>query len=188
MKHLLLTLFAFLTLTATAQNDSLQATVQSVPIEQTTPQQPAKYLFGYLSYKAAFESMPEYSTVQKQMKELREKYEAEAKHNQSEFNQKYEDFIAGQRDFPQTILEKRQSELEELMAKNTAFRDESRRLLKAAEEDTYAPLHDKLKAVLKLVGEREGFAFILNTDDNACPYVNAAQGKDINKLVQDTLK
>lgn len=184
MKHLLLTLFAFSTLTASAQNDSLQTT----PIELTSAQQPARYLFGYFSYQAAFESMPEYATVQKQMEELRGKYEAEAKRNQSEFNQKYEDFVAGQRDFPQTILEKRQTELEELVAKNTAFRDESRRLLQAAEDDAFAPLHAKLKAVLKVIAQGEGFAFILNTDNNACPYVNPAQGKDINQLVKDSLK
>lgn len=173
MKHLLLTFFALLSLTAAAQTTTTQATT---------------YLFGYLSYQAAIEAMPEYATVQKQMKELSDKYEAEAKRNEKEFNQKYEDFIAGQRDFPQTILEKRQSELEELMAKNTTFRDESRRLLAEAEKDAYAPLQDKLSKILKVVGDREGFAFILNTDNNACPYVNKSKGKDINQLVKDCLK
>lgn len=168
MRHLLLPLLAFVALTCSAQQ--------------------GKVFFGYLSYKAALEAMPEYATVQKQMKDLRDKYEEEAKRNESEFNRKYEDFLAGQRDFPQTILEKRQSELQELMVKSVAFRDESRRLLEAAEREAYAPLRDKLAKALKVVGEKEGFAFILNTDNNACPYVNPSQGKDINQLVKNVLR
>jgi len=175
MKHLLLTVFTLLTLTATAQTESVAVSSQTC-------------IFGYFSYKAALESMPEYAQVQKQMDELKAKYEAEAKRAEQEFNQKYEDFLVGQRDFPQTILEKRQSELQELMARNVAFRDESRRLLLAAEQDAYAPLHDKMEKMLKVIGEKEGFAFILNTDDHACPYVNPAQGKDINQLLKDSLR
>lgn len=177
MRHIFIFLFSlFAAVTATAQT-----------VSDTTATKPA-FTFGYFSYNEALQSMPEYATVQKQMKELKAKYDAEAKRAEQEFNQKYEDFLAGQRDFPQTILEKRQSELQEMMAKNVAFREESRKLLAAAEQDAYAPLHDKLAKMLKVIGDKEGFSFILNTDNNACPYVNAAQGKDINQLVKNCLK
>lgn len=181
MKKLFLSIFALMSLPTIAQTADTTAVVPVVVQQQA-------YLFGYFSYKEAIESMPEYATVQEQMAELRAKYEAETKRAESEFNQKYEDFLAGQNDFPQTIREKRQSELQDLMAKNIAFRNESRRLLASAEEDALTPLRDKLSKMLRLIGDKEGFAFILNTDNNACPYVNAAQGKDINQLVKDCLK
>ncbi len=144
--------------------------------------------FGYFSYNEALQSMPEYAQAQNQLVELRNRYDAEAKRVEDEFNAKYEDFLEGQRDFPPTILKKRQSELAELMAKNTAFRNDSRRLLAEAEREAYAPLHKKLVAVLKVVGEKEGFAFIINTDNNTCPYINNVQGRDISQLVKDCLK
>lgn len=149
---------------------------------------PVALAFGYFSYNEALQSMPEYASVQAQVAELRKKYDAEAKRAEDDFNSKYEDFLEGQRDFPPTILKKRQSELTELMAKNTAFRQDSQRLLAEAEREAYAPLHAKLTAMLKVIGEKEGFAFVINTDNNACPYINSGQGKDINQLVKDCLK
>lgn len=177
MRHFFIFLFSiFAAVTATAQTASDTTAIKSA------------VTFGYFSYNEALQSMPEYAAVQKQMSELKAKYDAEAKRAEQEFNQKYEDFLAGQRDFPQTILEKRQAELQELMAKNVAFREESDKLLKAAEQDAYAPLHDKLDRMLKVIGDKEGFSFILNTDNHACPYVNAAQGRDINQLVKNCFR
>lgn len=181
MKKFLLFVFTLFPLAVSAQSVDSANVVPAV-------QKSSTYLFGYFSYKEAFEALPEYPLVQKQMAELKAKYEEEAKRAETEFNQKYEDFLAGQRDFPQSILEKRQSELQDLMAKNITFRNESRRLLLAAENDAYAPLHDKLGKLLNAIGAREGFAFILNTDDNACPFVNPSQGKDINQMIKDSLK
>lgn len=191
MKHLFLLSALFLPLTASAQDSTRLAT----PVNATTtvaatvaPTTQPTMKFGYFSYSEALQSMPEYAQAQNQLTELRNRYDAEAKRAEDEFNAKYEDFLDGQRDFPPTILKKRQSELAELMAKNTAFRDDSRKLLAEAERTAYAPLYKKLDSILKVVGEREGFAFIINTDNNACPYINSVQGKDINQLVKDCLK
>lgn len=191
MKHLFLLSALFLPLTVSAQDSTRLAT----PVNAATtiaatvaPTAQSAMTFGYFSYNEALQSMPEYAQAQNQLAELHNKYDAEAKRVEDEFNAKYEDFLDGQRDFPPTILKKRQSELAELMAKNTAFRDDSRKLLADAERTAYAPLYKKLDAVLKVIGEKEGFAFIINTDNNACPYINSVQGKDINQLVKDCLK
>ena len=107
---------------------------------------------------------------------------------EKEFNEKYEDFLEGQRDFPPSILGKRQMELQELMTKNVMFKEESRKLLEQAREDVYAPLHDKLAQVLTELAEANGLAFILNTDDHACPYLNPAMGIDLNEAVRQRLQ
>lgn len=189
MKNFLFLFFLsapFLGLSAQTAEKSQPVPSRNV-VTQSTSATPS-FAFGVLSYSEAIKAMPEYSTVQRQMEELKAKYDAEAKRAEDDFNNKYEDFLEGQRDFPPMILQKRQTELQEMMAKNIAFRDESRRLLEAAREDAMAPLHRRLAGLLKIIGEKEGFAFILNTDNNACPFVNAAQGKDINQLVKDCLK
>lgn len=175
----MLSCFAALALALSAQTTTPAATL--------TPAQPT-VRFGVVSYATALEAMPEYATVQKELRDLEKKYEAEAKRSEADFNNKYEDFLDGQKDFPQTILLKRQSELQELMAKNVQFRDESRRLLEAARKDAMASLYQKLNTMLRVVGEKEGFAFILNTDGDACPYFNPAQGTDITQTVVNALK
>ena len=87
------------------------------------------FRFGYLSYEGAIQSMPEYAIVQKKMKALQEQFQAETLRVEDEFNRKYEDFLDGQRDFPRTILQKRQTELQELMEKNIQFKEQGRQEL-----------------------------------------------------------
>jgi outer membrane protein len=144
--------------------------------------------FGFLSYEAALQSMGEYALVQKQMTDLRTQYEAETKRVEDEFNAKYEDFLEGQREFPKTILQKRQTELQELMQKNIEFKQNSIQELAKAEQEAMAPLRIKLIETLGNIGRERGYAFIVDTDQKALPFINPAMGEDINQLVQNALK
>lgn len=144
--------------------------------------------FGYLSYDAALKSMPEYAQVQESLSKLRAQYEDEARRAETEFNAKYEEFLDGQHDFPQTILQKRQSELQDLLERNIAFRNESLRLLAEAEQEAMAPLHQKLSNALQSVGFLRGVAFIINTDQNACPFINPEMGIDVTEDVLGIMK
>lgn len=144
--------------------------------------------FGYFSYKAAFAAMPEYATVQSNLADLRAKYEAETKRSEDEFNQDYQEFLEGQKDFAPSILKKRQNELLELMEKNIAFKEESQRLLQQAQNEAYTPLKNKLNQILQIIGKDKGYAFILNTDEDAVPYIDPSMGDDINTIVQASLK
>lgn len=144
--------------------------------------------FGYLSYDSVLHAMPAYATAMRQLDELKAKYEAEAKRVESDFNKKYEEFLEGQRDFPQTILQKRQSELQELLDRNILFREESRRLLIEAERDLLAPLHARINSLLRTIGEERGYAFIINTDGNACPFISPLQGENIGPIAAERLR
>jgi outer membrane protein len=132
--------------------------------------------------------MGEYALVQKQMADLRTQYEAETKRVEDEFNAKYEDFLEGQREFPKTILQKRQTELQELMQKNIEFKQNSIQELAKAEQEAMAPLRIKLIETLGNIGRERGYAFIVDTDQKALPFINPAMGEDINQLVQNALK
>ncbi len=147
----------------------------------------AQLAFGYLSYDEVLRSMPDYAIAVKTEADLRAKYDAEVKRVENDFNSKYESFLEGQRDFPESIRQKRQAELQDLLDKNIKFREESRRLLAAARKDIFAPLHAKLSAALMQIGTSRGYAFILNTDNNTCPFINAASGVDITADVKAAL-
>ena len=67
---------------------------------------------GYFSYGNIITGIPDYAIAQQQIEELRVKYEAEAERVKKDFNDKYEAFLEGQKDFPPTILKKRQTELQ----------------------------------------------------------------------------
>lgn len=144
--------------------------------------------FGYFSYAEILASMSDKAIVEKNLSDLRSKYEAETKRVENEFNDKYEQFLEGQRDFAPSILQKRQAELQELMKKNIAFKAEALRLLKQAEKDAYAPLRQKILAAVQRIGKERQLAFVLNTDHDACPYTAPGMGEDLNLLIKDALK
>ncbi len=148
----------------------------------------AQVKFGYFSYEEAFRSMPEYAIAQANLNDLRSKYDAETKRVEEEFNRKYEEFLDGQTDFAPTILQKRQTELQELLKKNVAFKAEAAKLLRQAEADAYAPLRERLGGVLREIGTKQGYAFILNTDGDACPYIDPTMGEDVSEMVKEALK
>ena len=108
-KFLLLALLA-LPLSLHAQNDDAAV--------MTTAAATTDMKFGYVSYSTLLETMPDYAVAMRKYAQLEEKYAAETRRVEDEFNAKYEAFLEGQRDFPPTILNKRQSELQELLEKN----------------------------------------------------------------------
>ena len=148
----------------------------------------AQVKIGYFSYQEAFESMPEYALAQANLKDLKSKYDAETRRVEDEFNRKYEEFLDGQRDFPKSILQKRQSELQELMAKNVEFKNKSNKELEDAENFAMGNLKARLNEVLSTIAQQRGLALIVNTDSDACPFINPALGEDINEIVKDALK
>lgn len=147
----------------------------------------AQVKFGYLSYGKAVKAMPGYAVMRDNLSSLRKQYEEETKRSEEEFNEKYELFLDGRGSLDKPILQKRQAELQELLTKNIAFRKEAERLLKQAEADMYAPLKDKLNKVLAKIGMEKGYAFILNTDNDALPFVNLNYGEDVTTLVLDAI-
>lgn len=148
----------------------------------------AQMSFGYFSYDEAIKSMPEYALVQENLADLKSKYDQEMKRVEDEFNRKYEDFLDGRNDFAPTILQKRQTELQELLKKNVEFKAEARRLLQQAEVEAFAPLREKLQRVVNKIGAERGYAFILNTDGDACPYVNPEMGEDVSQRIREGLR
>lgn len=143
----------------------------------------AQVKFGYLSYRQAFHNMPGFAVMQKNLSQLQRQFDEEAKRAENEFNQKYEEFLTAQQAMAPAIRQKRQAELQELMEKNIAFKGEAARLLEAARLDAEKPLKETLNNLLADIGRENGFAFILNTDDNACPYIDADMGEDIGPEV-----
>lgn len=148
----------------------------------------AQAKYGYFSYSEVFRAMPEYSIAERNLTQLQGQFEDEMKRAEEEFNKKYEEFLEGMQEFAAPIRQKRQAELQELMEKNLSFKQEAQRLLEAARRDAYLPLKEKLKTAIRKIGEEHGFALILNTDNDACPYLDPTISEDITPLLKDQLK
>ena len=147
----------------------------------------AQSKFGYVSYMEMVKALPEYSIVVTHLDELQAKYEAEIARSEREFNQKYSDFIEEQHNFPENIRIKRHKELQELMERSIAFKDEVREAMREARREMMQPLFDKVdEAVMKICVDK-GYDYVLNTDNNVYIAINPRNGKDITAKVKAEL-
>lgn len=195
MKHLiLLSLFSTMTIMVSAQDVATAANFSenrtAMTEQANVPQNniPASLRFGYLSYTSVLKLMPDYIAAQRNIDDLRTKYDVEMKRVENEFNQKYEQFLEGQHDFAPSILQKRQAELQELMDKNIAFKQKAQQLLKDAETKAYEPVYQRLNTVIQRVGQALGLAFVLNTDAHAVPFIDTSVGVDVTATIADAVK
>ena len=143
----------------------------------------AQYQFGYLSYQKALQNMPEYATSQTSLNQLKEKYDNEAKYNEEKFRKMFADFLSGQKTFPQEIMLKRQKELQLAMEQGISFRKDAERQLSKAESDLMTPLTMRLDSILGIIGNENGFIFIVNTDNHDFPFIHSHAGKDLTEIV-----
>ena len=147
----------------------------------------AQIQFGFLSYDTVLHEMPAYSKAMEELRALKVKYEAEAIRGEDEFQKKFVDFLQGQKEFPVTIMQKRQAELQALMDNGVAFREQVQKLLAQAEKDLVDNVRKELNRAILEVGVEYGYGYILNIDDNSCPYINPIVGVDVSDLVRQKL-
>ncbi len=147
-----------------------------------------KISFGYISYDKVLHGMADYATAQERISNIREQYNKEAEYNEDKFFKMYAEYIQGQKTFPEEIMLKRQKELQVAMEQGVAFRKEALKLLQNAETELLKPLRDKLNKAIAVVAKERKLAFVANTDANAYPYINPAEGMDITSLVELVLE
>ena len=143
---------------------------------------------GYFSYKAILENMPDYVNAMVGMETLKKQYEDELKTASDEFNEKYELFLDQQNMLDEPIRQKRQADLQSILDRNTQFRNESMRLLKQAEQDALAPVKQKLNKAIQSVGYSGAYLLIVNTDSEACPYIDGNSAEDVTAKIKSYIK
>ena len=147
----------------------------------------AQIQFGYISYEQVLKELPEYAQALQDLATLKAAYEEEAQKGEEEFQRKFVDFLQGQKDFPQAIMQKRQAELQTLMDNGVTFRMKSQELLAQAEKELMQEAQKRLNRALLEVGVEYGYGYIINTDNNNCPYINPVVGVDVTELVRQKL-
>ncbi len=181
MRRIVILFFALFSLIVSAQVEEDTMSVQ------TRDDRIGMLRIGYLSYDAVLHSMAQYDTLQVKMGELRRAYDKEMKRVEDEFNQKYELFLEERAQYPRTILLKRQQELQDMMQQNVNFKNESRRELQRTEQEAMAPLRIRLAEAIAAVAREEGLVLVVNTDADACPFIEPAVSTNIEPMVRQRL-
>lgn len=128
--------------------------------------------YGYISYSEVMKAMPEYAQAMKSIEDLKITYDKELERAEKDFSKKFTEYLDGQKTFPENIMLKRQKELQQLMDQSIQFRKEAQELLAKAEKELMTPITERLSAAIQSVGFENKYAYILNTDANAYPYIS----------------
>lgn len=148
----------------------------------TNPNQ-EKYKFGVINYNAVLEMIPEYQEAMRQVAELKVKYDAESLRAEREMQDKFAEFLEGQKSFPENILQKRQHELQTLLEESIAFRHTVQKLLKEAEANYTEPARRRLSAAMSAVAKENSLLFIFDESNDQIPYVDVENVLDVETLV-----
>ena len=157
----------------------------AVSAQDAQPKDSVAFKFGYLSYDSVMVAVPDYTELKTNMAQLQ--YEAEQKRVENDFNKKYEEFLDGQASFPKTILQKRQSELQEMLDRNIEFKKQSQKMLSEAEANMMEVIKTTINMAVNIIAQERGYAFVLNTDKEAVTFINPALGEDITEAVKQLL-
>ena len=140
--------------------------------------------FGYLNYAEMLKATPQYAEAQAHLARLQRQYDAEIQRSEEEFTRKYAEFLQEQKDFPQNILVKRHKELQELMEKSIAFKDEIRSTLETARDKMLEPLTSELDDAISRVALKYNLGYMVNTEEKTYLFINPSTGMDITNDVK----
>lgn len=154
---------------------------------QTQQQRPRVFVMGQINSNIILPRMPQYLAMQESLKSLKEQYEAEAKKSENDFQRKFEEFMQGQKDFPKTILDKRQNELQIMLETNAEFRIKAQKLLAEAERSMLADVKAELAEAVAIVAQEKGVSIVYDLDDGSVPYIVQGLAADLTVAVMHHL-
>lgn len=144
--------------------------------------------FGTVNTQEIFSVMPEKTTAENTLAEVSKKYEAEFAKLQEEFNKKYTEFQALEKDAstPTTIKERRMQELQENQRKIENFQQMAQQDLSKQQETLIAPISEKIRQAIRAVGKENGFTFIFDLSIPSVAY-SGDNAQDVTPLVKAKL-
>lgn len=166
-----LALVAVLPMVANAGVSNAGAAEDEAPAQQTSASDvvaPTVMKLATVNVQELFDAMPEKATAEASLKNASDKYQAEYKTIQDEFNKKYADYqaLANDAATPQTIKERRMQELQENDQKIQTFQRQAKLDLDELRKNLTAPIYAKIQKAVEAVGNEEGITYIIDTSDN----------------------
>lgn len=118
--------------------------------------------FGQVDIEAVITVMPEYTQAQTTMQESSTKYQEELQKLQDELQKKYTEFQQLSQDgtTPQSILERRMQEIQELDNKIQQFQNTAAQDLQRQQQQLMAPIEKKINDAITAVGDEGSFTYI----------------------------
>jgi outer membrane protein len=119
--------------------------------------------FGVLNPSEIVQVMPEYATAQNTLKAASDKYEAQAKTLQEEYNKKLGELETLEKNkADQATMDAKINEIQDLQQRMQTFQQTASKDMQQQQETLMAPIQQKLIGAIQAVGGAGGYAGILD--------------------------
>lgn len=144
--------------------------------------------FGSINRNEIFQAMPETKEAIQTLDKLAKNSEDELLLMREEYQKKGNDFMAQRDSLPESILQRRMAEIQDLETRMQDFYTQSQTNIQKKQQELIIPINKKLSDAIKAVGDELGLIYIIDTSaESACVYVNAAKTKDVTNEVRKKL-
>lgn len=144
--------------------------------------------FGTVNSGEIFNVMPDKATAEATLKAASEKYDAEFKRLQEDFQKDYSEYEKLDKDAstPAAIKERHQKDLQEKYQKIQNFQQTAAQDLQKQQETLLAPIQAKLQQAIQAVGAENGFTYIFDLSIPSVIY-SGSGSQDVTPLVKAKL-
>lgn len=144
----------------------------------------AQVKLGVVDSKKVFDLMPDKVQAEALLKVASDKYKAEYRVMEMDFNKKYADYqaVAADPTTPETILERRVQELKESNTKIEAFQENTAAELEAKRAELMSPIEAKIQEAIEDVSLEQSLSIVFDTAKTPVAYTGP-ETIDITDLV-----
>jgi outer membrane protein len=129
-----------------------------------------KIKLGHIDSNTLMATMPGRDSAQKVLEAYAKSLEEQLKVMSAEFETKYADYQAHEKDYLEPIKQAKQKELVDLQNRITDFQTQAQDLLSAKETELVQPLIDKAKKAIADVAVEKGYTYIFDIGVGALLY------------------
>ncbi|MFM1932412.1 MAG: hypothetical protein RL226_1715 [Bacteroidota bacterium] len=140
--------------------------------------------FGHIDSQELLLAMPEREAAQKQIEDQAAQFEAELQRMQTEFQQKYDAYLAGAEGMPDAIRKNKEKELTQMQQGMQDFGQTAQNAIAQLENELLTPMIDRAKQAIEDVGKENGFTYIFDASTGVTLFNG---GEDVMPLVKKKL-
>jgi len=144
-----------------------------------------KLKVGHINSSELLVNMPGRDDAQKELIEYATLLEEQLKMMVSEFEKKYEDYLANETKMTELIKQTKQSELTQLQARIQEFQESAQEDLQRKETQLIQPMLQKAQDAIKKVAKEKGYTYVIDTSSGSLLYFEDTD--DILSIVKKEL-
>ncbi|MDR1980404.1 MAG: OmpH family outer membrane protein [Tannerellaceae bacterium] len=119
---------------------------------------------AYVNVNEVMMALPDVSNMERDIAALNEKYTAEMKLLENDYQKKAADYVAQQDSLTENIKLRRMQDIEDLRTKMENFGQIAQQDVQKKYEELFQPIQQKVQNAIKAIGDEKGYTYIFNNN------------------------